>query len=141
AFAGMVSEPGSTSTFDLTIDVPSAERVDLKTGPLPQGWTAHFKGGALTIDSVFVDPKSKPSVSLEVVVPDTATPGTTVVAVTASGGGDTDTLPLSIRVADAAQGDVTLTTDFPELKGPSTTDFTYNLTIHNYTSADLPFPM
>jgi uncharacterized repeat protein (TIGR01451 family) len=36
---------------------------------------------------------------------------------------------------------VTLTTDFPELKGPSTTDFTYNLTIHNDTSADVTFTM
>ena len=60
---------------------------------------------------------------------------------TASGGGGTDVLPLTIRVADAAAGDVSLTADFAELKGPSSTTFTFNLTLHNDTSAEITFTM
>ena len=39
----------------------------------------------------------------------------------------------------AAAGDVSLTTDFPQLKGPSTSTFTFNLTLHNDTAEDLTF--
>ncbi len=38
-----------------------------------------------------------------------------------------------------AAGEVSLTTDFPSLKGPSTNTFTFNLTLHNDTSEDLTF--
>ena len=56
-FPAVVAEPGSTATFDLTVDVPSAMRVDLKAAGVPEGWTARFRGGGLTVDGVYVDPE------------------------------------------------------------------------------------
>ncbi len=108
---------------------------------MPQGWTARFRGGGLTIDGAYVDPKAKPDITLDVEIPDGAPAGQSTIVVTASGGGASDNLPLSIRVADAAAGDVTLTSDFPELKGASDTTFTFNLTLHNDTSAEITFTM
>ena len=59
----------------------------------------------------------------------------------ATGASGSDTLPLSIRVAEAAAGTVTLTSDFPELRGPSTTTFTFNLKLENKTATESPFAM
>jgi uncharacterized membrane protein len=140
-FPAVVVEPGATASFKLTVEVPTARRVDLKASGVPSGWTARFRGGGSVIDGAFIEPGAKPDITLDIEVPDGTAPGTTNVVVQASGGGLTDNLPLAIRIADAAAGDVTLTSDFPELKGPSTTTFTYNVTIHNDTAADETFTM
>ena len=84
-------------------------RVDLKTAGVPSGWTARFRGGGLTVDGVYVDPKNPPDLTLDVEIPDAATASSNTITITATGGGLTAVLPLSIRVADAAAGNVTLT--------------------------------
>ena len=48
---------------------------------------------------------------------------------------------LSIRVADTAAGEVTLTSDFPELRGAADTSFTFNVTLSNGTAAEATFSM
>jgi uncharacterized membrane protein len=45
----------------------------------------------------------------------------------------------NIRVSPNAAGNVTLTTDTPQLKGSTDTTFTFALTLNNSTSNDLPF--
>ena len=140
-FPAVVAEPGSTASFALTVNVPSAMRVDLKAAGVPDGWTARFRGGGLTVDGVYVDPKSPPSLTLDVEIPDSAAASSNTITVTATGGGLTDALPLSIRVADAAAGNVTLTTDLPGQRGPAGTTFTYTVTIHNDTAAEIAFTM
>jgi uncharacterized membrane protein len=140
-FPAVVAEPGSTASFALTVDVPSAMRVDLKTTGVPAGWTARFRGGGLTVDGVYVDPKTSPSLTLDVEIPDSATASSNTIVVTATGGGLSDALPLSIRVADAAAGNVTLTTDSPGQRGPASTTFSYTITIHNDTAAEIAFTM
>jgi uncharacterized membrane protein len=145
-YPAVVVDPGSTATFKLTITVPSAERVDLSTGGVPSGWTARFHGGGLIVDGVFVDPKAATSttttgsdLTLDVKVPDGTAPGATTITVNASGGGLTDSLPLSIRVNDPSTGNVSITSDFPELRGPSTSTYSFNLTLHNDTAAQSTF--
>lgn len=140
-FPAVVAEPGSSASFKLTLDVPSAQRVDLAAQGVPSGWTARFRGGGLVVDGAYVDPKSPPEVTLSVDIPDGAAAGTSTIRVVATGASGTDTLALSIRVAEAAAGDVKLTSDFPELKGPSTTTFTFNLKLANDTATEAPFTM
>ena len=140
-FPAIVAEPGSSATFKLTLSVPSAQRVDLKAEGVPTGWTARFQGGGNVVDGAYVDPKTPPDVTLSVDIPKDAAPGTSTIRVIATGISGTDTLPLSIRVAEAAAGDVTLTSDFPELKGPSTASFTFNLTLTNGTATEASFSM
>lgn len=140
-FPAIVAEPGTTASFQLSIDVATARRVDLKTVGVPDGWTARFRGGGLTVEGVYVDPASPPTVTLDVEIPDGATPGVTSITVDATSGSLTDSLALSLKVADAAAGDVTLTADFPELRGPSSSSYTFNLTIHNQTAAEATFSM
>ncbi len=140
-FPAVVVEPGTTASFKLNIAVATAGRVDLKAVGVPSGWTARFTGGGLVVDGAYVDPKTTPDLTLAVEVPAGTTAGTTTITVQATSGSLSDSLPLSLRVADAAAGAVTLTSDFPELRGPSSSSFTFNLTIHNDTAAEGTFSM
>ncbi len=139
-FPAIVAEPGSTASFKLTIAATTAGDVSLKTENAPSGWTARFTGGGLTIDSAYVTPGKPVDVNLNVEIPADAQPGSTSLRVTATGDGSA-ILPLTIRVADAAAGDVTLTSDFPELKGPSSSTFTFNLKLANGTAAEATFSL
>ncbi len=53
--------------------------------------------------------------------------------------GASSTLSVDIRVTPSAAGDVTLTTDTPQLKGASNANFSFSLTLTNATADDLPF--
>ena len=140
-FPAIVAEPGATASFKLAIDVASARQVSLKTEDVPSGWTARFRGGGLVIDGAYVTPGDTPDITLDVEIPDGTAAGSTNLRVVATGGGGADTLPLTIRVADAAAGAVTLTSDFPELQAASGSTFTFNVTLHNDTAADTTFTM
>jgi uncharacterized membrane protein len=136
-FPAIVAEPGSSASFKLALTVPTA----LKADGVPSGWTARFRGGGSVVDGAYVDPKTPPEVTLSVDIPDGTAAGTSTIRVVATGSSGTSTLSLSIRVAEKAAGDVTLTSDFPELRGPSTTTFTFNLTLSNDTATESPFSM
>jgi uncharacterized membrane protein len=140
-FPAVVAEPGGTASFKLTIDVAAARRVDLEATGLPEGWTARFRGGGQVVDGAYVDPKNPPEITLDVDVPDDAPAGTASLAVVATSGGLRDTLPLSVRIAEAVAGEVTLSSDFPELRGPSGTTFTFTVTLKNETAAEATFTM
>ena len=140
-FPSIVAEPGSTAIFKLTIITATTGEVALEADGVPTGWTARFAGGGLTIDSAFVTADKPVEVNLNVDIPADAAAGTTSLRVLAKGLGAQVGLPLTIRVADAAAGDVTLTSDFPELKGPSSSTFTFSLKLTNGTAAEETFAL
>jgi len=131
--------PGSKVSFDLTIQTPTSERVGLAVKNTPTGWTASLFGGGFVVDCVLTTADKPSTVRLDVSVPAEATASSVRLLVVATSGSASTTLPVDIRVTPAAAGDVTLTTDFPQLKGPSTASFKYSLTLHNDTSEDLTF--
>jgi len=131
--------PGSKVSFDLTVAVAEARRVDLAVAGVPAGWTADLRGGGNIVAAVLSDPKTPQTVRLDVHVPADAAPATYHLTVTATSGAFTSSLPIDVTINQASGGDVTLTTDFPSLKGPSTTSFTFNLTLRNSTPQDLTF--
>jgi len=140
-FPSVVAEPGNTATFKLTISVEQAGDVKLSAENAPEGWTTRFSGGGLNIESAFVD-KAKPvDVDFDVEIPDTATDATQGINVIATQGTSSVTLRLQVKVAAAAGGDVTLTSDFPELRGPASTTFTFNLTLKNGTGTDQTYAL
>ncbi len=131
--------PGTKVSFDISIETPSAERVDLAVVGAPTDWTAQIFGGGFVIDGVQTVAKEPTKVRLDVTVPATAEAKTNRIQVVARASGGSATLPVDVKVNPAAAGDVSLTTDFPQLKGPSTSTFTFNLTLHNDTAEDLTF--
>ena len=131
--------PGTKVSFDLTIQSTASERVGLTVKSTPPGWTATLLGGGFTVDGVLTTADKPSTVRLDVSVPADAKAQGIRLLVVAAASGATTTLPIDIRVTPQAAGEVTLTTDFPQLKGPSTATFKFNLTLHNDTSEDLPF--
>ncbi len=138
-YPGVAVAPGTKVSFDISVKTDASARVDLSLKGVPADWTASLFGGGFIVDGVQTNGTTAATVRLDVTVPATATAATQRIEVDARAGGATDTLPLDIRVAPNAAGDVSLTTDFPSLKGPSTNTFTFNLTLHNDTSEDLTF--
>lgn len=138
-YPGVAVAPGTKVSFDISVKTDASARVDLSLKGVPADWTASLFGGGFVVDGVQTNGTTAATVRLDVTVPATATGATQRIEVDARAGSATDTLPLDIRVTPNAAGQVSLTTDFPSLKGPSTTTFTFNLTLHNDTSEDLTF--
>jgi uncharacterized membrane protein len=136
-FPAVTVAPGSKVSFDLSVKTSSPGRVNLALSGTPSGWTTTLQGGGFIVDAVETDGKTAAAVRLDVTIPDTAT-GASAITVTATGLGQTATLQLDLTVKPST-GDVTLTTDFPSLKGASNTSFSFNLTLTNNTPQDLTF--
>ena len=83
-FPSIVTEPGSSANFKLTIDVAKEQDVKLAVQGAPDGWTTRFEGESTTIDSAFVTPAKAVDVTLNVTVPDSATDGSSTLRVTIS---------------------------------------------------------
>jgi len=133
--------PGDTVTFDLNIGVTEDRTVELAVGFVPTGWTTTLRGGGNVIDAVRATVTNPPSVSLDVAVPAGTPDGSTTITVTAHSGSLTDALPLTIRVNSNASGQVTMTSDFPQLQGPASQTFSFTLTLKNDTAEDLTFAL
>lgn len=131
--------PGAKVTFDISVKTPTADRVNLSIGNVPTGWSAIMRGGGFVVDGVQTNGTDAAVVTLEISVPADAAASTQRVTVSAKSASDSASLNLDIRVTQSAAGDVTLTTQFPELKGVSTTNFSFALSLTNDTSDDLTF--
>ena len=138
-YTAVAVEPGNSVTFNLKLAAPAGDHVTFDVSGVPDGWTATIKGGGLVVDAVTFDPTDPPSLRLSVSVPDDAADGTYPLTVVADGDTGTATLPLTIRVASQVGGGVTLTTDFPDLKGPSGVKFSWRLQLHNDTTQEIQF--
>lgn len=141
-YTAVAVEPGNTASFDLDITSNAERRVDLAVTAVPDGWTATIRGGGFIVDGVTAGPAGAPEITLDVEVPDDATDGAYQVSVSASGGGAAvDTLDLSLRVAAAASGSVTLTTDNPALRDDAESTFPFSLNLENGTPRELTFAL
>ena len=134
-YPAVVVEPGGTASFKLDIAVDTARTVSLKANGVPDGWTARFRGGGLVVDGAYVQPKSATDLTFDVDIPDGAAAGTSTITIQATSGSLTDSLPVTIRVADAAAGTISLTSDFPQLSGTASSTFSFSLTLKNDTAA------
>jgi uncharacterized membrane protein len=139
-FPAIVVAPGSSPSFDVSITTANPGRVTLSVGKVPAGWTAVMRGGGFTIDGLESPGGSAVTkVTLNVTVPADAAAGTQLIDVAGTTPGGSTTLHTTIRVEPNAAGQVTLTTDTPQLKGASNTSFSFSLTLTNDTADDLPF--
>jgi uncharacterized membrane protein len=134
-------EAGSSATFDLRVTAPGRQRVELAVTQKPPGWTATLRGGGFVLSGVFTDPKEPPDVELEVEVPEGARPGTYRIVVTATSASGSDALELDLRVARIEGAGVTLTSEFPVLRGPSDATFNFDLDLQNDVPRETTFSL
>ena len=130
--------PGTDVNFELSVSTPTPSRVDLQIDGVPDGWTAELRGGGFVVDGVQTSSAEPATVTLDVTVPAEAS-GANELTVRATSGSLAADLPLSIRVEEEAGGDVTLTTDFPQLRGASDATYRFTLDLTNDTPEDLTF--
>jgi len=138
-FPAIAVAPGSAPSFEISVTTQDPGRVALTVGAVPTGWTAVLRGGGFTIDGVESDGSTATKITLNVTVPADAAESTQRISVRGTIAGASTTLPVDIRVAPNAAGDIKLTTDIPQLKGASDATFPFSLTLTNDTPEDLPF--
>jgi uncharacterized membrane protein len=141
SYPSIVADPGEDAVFPLTVDSPDPERVDLALGEAPEGFEPTFRGGGAIVGSVYTGGDAPPELELSVSVPADAAPGDHHIVVTATASSGTTELPLDIIVADLSAGSVSLTSDFPNLRGASDATFSFDLDLANDTSQDVDFTL
>lgn len=131
--------PGSEATFDISVRTAAPGRVNLDLLDVPAGWTATLRGGGFVVDGVQTAGEEPATVTLELQVPPDASGSVQIILRATTAGRLTTDLPLSLRVEADAAGDVTMTTDFPSLRGPTGATYRFTLDLANDTSEDLTF--
>lgn len=137
-YPAVVVAPGAQVAFNVTIKTNTAQRVALTLSGAPDAWKPALHGGGFVVDAVQTNGTDDGTVRVDLSVPTDAT-GTTKMTLTGSTASTTAQLSLEVRVEANATGDLTLKSDFPSLKGPSTQTFNFNLTLSNGTAEDLTF--
>ena len=138
-FVGVAVKPGDSATFELTVASPPGDRVGFGVNGLPEGWEGELRGGGFVVDEVQVGETGFVTLELQVDVPADTEEGNYEMSIDATGGSGADRLDLSIRVAASVGGDVSMTTDFPALRGPATSTFSFDLAIANNTPQEVQF--
>jgi uncharacterized repeat protein (TIGR01451 family) len=150
AYPAVTADPGSTARFPITVTTDAPTRVDLSVTSQPDGWTVRLRGAGSTISAVNTNPVPIASGSTTNQITGTFTAEVTVPAVVTAGhnqiviqgrtsAGVTSSLTLDLTTEEQSAGAVALTTDFPNLRGSTTTNFRYNLTLKNDTNQQLTF--
>lgn len=138
-YPSITVDPGGEARYPIQVTAPSPQRVDLSVVGVPEGFKATFKGGGAIVGSVTTTVTDPPDLTLSVKVPPDAGSQTYKLTVKASAASGSTQLPLDLVVADTSGGEVTMTTDFPSLRGPSSSTFQFNLRLTNDTAQEVTF--
>lgn len=154
AYPSVVADPGTTVKFPIVVQTDTPMRVDLSVSQQPQGWTTRLQGGGSTIAAVSTVPASTTAqtgsplpytgnyanFTAEVTVPADAAAGDQKVVLDGKGTDGSDAqLTLDVNVQTGETGNVTLTTDFATLSGPSSTTFKFSANLANDTNQQITF--
>lgn len=150
SYPAITADPGSTVRFPILVVTDTPQRVDIAVTSAPAGWTVRLRGAGSTVSAVntAASPISSGSTTTqiqgtftaEVTVPADVAPGSNQVVVQGrTAAGVTSTINLDLTTEAQSAGAVTLTTDFPNLRGSTTTAFSYNLILKNDTNQQLTF--
>lgn len=139
--------PGASVGLIISVQTAGPGRVDLAVADVPADWTASIRGGGFLVNGVYSTgiqattdgPAETTQVTLDISVPEDAPSRVQRITLRATSDGSVASLQIDLRVTPTAAGEVTLTTDFPELRGSADASFSFNLTLGNDTPDDLTF--
>lgn len=138
-FVGVLIKPGDNATFPIDVAAPTGTRVHLQLSGLPEGWDSRLQGGGFELDEVLVGATGHESVELSVNVPADAADGSYDMTLVGDSGSGSVSLGLTLTVTAEAGGEVTMTTDFPSLNGPSDSTYSFSLILDNGTPQEIQF--
>ena len=134
---------GEQVDFDLRVDAPAGERVELAVTEAPEGWDTQLRAGGFDVRAVTPgsEDEGPTTVTLEVTVPPDAAEGDHEIVVEATTDTGTDVLPLDVRVTETATSAVSLETDFATLQGGPEDTFNFTVTLSNDTTQETTFAL
>jgi uncharacterized membrane protein len=138
-FPGRVVGPGNSASFILTVGGPVGERIEFEIIGVPEGWTTSLMGAGAVITEAMIPSDAPANATLGVSVPAEAAEGDYTLTVVVAGDSGSDRLDLNVRVAEAASGGVSLTTEFPALRGAADSTYAFTLRLANDTSQEVQF--
>jgi uncharacterized membrane protein len=138
-YPAMTLRPGSTSSINLKLQnygLPP-ERVDLSVSGVPQGWTATLLGGGQPVAAALPASNSSVTLELRVDVPANAATGTANLTIDAKGSTSSASLPVNVSLATQVPAKLALSSQLPELRGTSKSNFEFQLSVKNYSGKKL----
>jgi uncharacterized repeat protein (TIGR01451 family) len=126
-------QAGTTTTVNLKLrnyGLPP-ERLNLSVAGVPKGWTATLLGDGQPVAAAMAATNDSIGFDLRLDVPKNAGAGTQTLTVKAEGEGQQVSLPLEVTLAKELPAKLALTTELPELRGSSSSNFEYKMTIKN----------
>ncbi len=133
----MVIGVDEKATFDLTLKVTKAQKVQLEVANLPEGWEYEFRGGVRTVRAVYALPDDSLSLRLQVTPAKEAAAGDYTFEVVAKGEYGEARFPLTITIKEKTPPKLELKVDLPTLKGSPNTNFRFGLTIKNESDQEI----
>ncbi len=133
-YPAVTVQPGTTSTLNLNLRNYglAPERLKLAVAGVPKGWTATLLGGGQPIAAAMPATDNSVALDLRLDVPKDAAIGSHTLTVSADGpNGAHVTLPLEVSLAKQLPAKLSLQPQLPELRGNSSSDFSYTMTIKN----------
>jgi uncharacterized membrane protein len=132
-YPAVAVEPGTTSTISLKLRNYglAPERLALSVAGVPQGWTATLLGGGQPVAAAMPATDDSVTLDLRLDVPKNAAVGTHTLTVSAQGGAEQVSLPLSVTLAKELPAKLSVQPQLPELRGSSRSSFEYTLTVKN----------
>jgi uncharacterized membrane protein len=112
------------------------ENVALAVKDLPNGWHAAFLGDGRPVNAVFVSPDATTDLKLRVEPPADLKSGTYKLQLAAKGSDGQADLQLALTLGQVLPRRLTLTPEFPALRGNAGSDFNFKVTLENQSGQD-----
>lgn len=133
----MIIGVDENATFDLTLKVTQAQKVQLEVANLPEGWEYEFRGGVRTVRAVYALPDDSLNLRLQITPSKDTAAGDYTFEVVAKGEYGEARFPLTITIKEKTPPKLELKVDLPTLKGSPNTNFRYGLTIKNQSDQEI----
>jgi uncharacterized repeat protein (TIGR01451 family) len=113
------------------------EPLALSVTGAPAGWKADILGGGQPVAAAMPAINESTSLQLRVDVPKDAKPGSQTLTVSAKGGSQSISLPLTLTIASETPAKLAIKTKLPSLMGTPKSSFDYTLSVSNDSGKDL----
>jgi uncharacterized membrane protein len=137
-YPALTVRAGETTTIDLTVrnyKLPP-QQLQLSVPEAAQGWKATLLGGGQPVAAVEVAPDSEERLQLRLDPPAGIGKGEYAFTVQAKSAQTDVKLPIKLMIGEEVPAKLKLTTNFPALRGTSTTSFKYRVTVNNDSGKD-----
>lgn len=122
-----------TFTVNVANTSGTPQSFDLVVADAPKGWESLLKAQGFTVRRMYLAAGKNQDVDFQVMPPATAEPQdyNFLVKALGAGGAELSALKLTVGIQPLGAGGVKLTTDYPMLRGPSSTKFTFKANLVN----------